>query len=153
MLARRLVLSTVAAILAFSPALAVDQIPQTGLRVITVRLNTDSGSYPYQAEVAETKTQQRIGMQGRFEIPQGTGMWFPLALPKKICFWMRDTFVPLDMIFVSTNGTVEKAVTRTDLDSDRATCSRRPVIGVLEVGAGEAARIGLKPGNFVIIPE
>jgi len=153
MLARRLIAATVAAAFAFTPALGADQIPQTGLRVITGRLNTDSGSYPYQAEVAETKAQQRIGMQGRVEVPQGTGMWFPFARAKKICFWMRDTFVPLDMIFVSTNGTVEKAVTRTDLDSDHATCSRRPVIGVLEVGAGQAARIGLQPGNFVIFPQ
>ena len=113
-----------------------------------------TGEHNYQVELAETSQQQSIGMQHRTEVPPGTGMYFPRPAPyRSVYFWMRDTFVPLDMIFVSPLGRVQKIVTRTDLDSDKATGSGGKVMGVLELAAGEGARMRLKVGDRVIVGE
>ena len=68
-----------------------------------------------------------------------TGMLFVFDPPRKVGFWMRNTRIPLDMIFIGEDGRIASIVTRHDINSDRLTTSRKPVAAVLEIAAGRAA--------------
>ena len=78
-----------------------------------------------------------------------TGMLFVFDPPRKVGFWMRNTRIPLDMIFIGKDGSIVNIVTRHDINSDRLTTSRKPVAAVLEIAAGRAASLGVVAGNIV----
>lgn len=133
---------------AAAPALA--GTPQTGLRTIALALVTADGrAHRYRVEVAATPAEQATGMMHRRRVPPGTGMLFPRSPPAPAAFWMHDTLVPLDMVFVAPGGTVESIAESVTPRSDAITTSRGRVEAVLELGGGEAARIGLRPGDAV----
>ena len=78
-----------------------------------------------------------------------TGMLFVFDPPRKVGFWMRNTRIPLDMIFIGEDGRIANIVTRHDINSDRLTTSRKPVAAVLEIAAGRAAALGVVAGHIV----
>ena len=78
-----------------------------------------------------------------------TGMLFVFDPPRKVGFWMRNTRIPLDMIFIGEDGRIASIVTRHDINSDRLTTSRKPVVAVLEIAAGRAAALGVVAGHIV----
>ena len=78
-----------------------------------------------------------------------TGMLFVFDPPRKVGFWMRNTPIPLDMIFIGEDGRIASIVTRHDTNSDRLTTSRAPVAAVLEIAAGRAAALGVATGQIV----
>ncbi len=124
--------------------------PQTGLDVVPLIISRSATQVAeLRVEVARTVAQQQHGMKGRLHVPPGTGMLFPRNPPQRVAFWMRDTPSPLDMIFVSPNGRIESIAERVRPMSDERTYSRGPVIAVLEIGAGEARRLGLRVGDRV----
>ena len=100
-------------------------------------------------EVPRTWRQYGYGMQLRPPLRRGRGMWFAYRPAQVARFWMHRTLHPLDLIFVAANRVVA-------IEAAAAPCARlpcpsygpdQPVDGVLELGAGEAARLGLKPGS------
>ena len=78
-----------------------------------------------------------------------TGMLFVFDPPRKVGFWMRNTRIPLDMIFIGPDGRIASIVTRHDINSDRLTTSRASVAAVLEIAAGRAAALGVVTGQMV----
>mgnify|MGYP000067781819 CR=1 FL=1 len=124
--------------------------PQTGLQVLPLTIErARGGTVTLRVELARTPEQQAHGMMGRLEAPPGTGMLFPRSLPARATFWMRDTPVPLDMIFIGPDRRIESIVAHVAPLSDAMTSSKGPVIAVLEVGAGEARRLGVAVGDQV----
>lgn len=100
-------------------------------------------------EVPRTWRQYGYGLQLRPPLPRGRGMWFPYRPAQVARFWMHRTPHPLDLIWVQANRVVA-------IEAAAAPCPRLPcrsygpsvpVDGVLELGAGEAARLGLRPGS------
>jgi uncharacterized protein len=136
----------VAAVLALPAAAAT--CPNTGLRSQRVTLETAKGRFSYRLEVAATAAEQACGMMFRDSMAPGTGMTFPMQPPRATGFWMENTAVPLDIIYVSPAGRVlnvrqGQPYSREVLNSAGVTAE------VIELAAGEAARIGLKAGDRV----
>jgi uncharacterized membrane protein (UPF0127 family) len=124
--------------------------PQTGLPVLPLVVERARGEpITLRVELARTPAQQAHGMMGRLEAPPGTGMLFPRSPPQRATFWMRDTPVALDMIFIGPDRRIESIVANVAPLSDAMTSSKGPVIAVLELGAGEARRLGISVGDRV----
>lgn len=126
--------------------------PNRGLKVIPVTLQTKSGTHRYRVEVAATPEQQAIGMMHRREMAPDTGMLFPMNPPRPASFWMRNTHVSLDLIFIGADGRVLNVAEKAEPLSERLLDSNGPAAAVLELKAGQARRIGLKPGDAVRWP-
>lgn len=123
--------------------------PNQGLQVVPVTITTRKGTHRYRVEVAATPGQQATGMMYRREMAADTGMLFPMNPPREASFWMRNTYVPLDIIFIGADGRVLNVAERAEPLSDRLLSSRGRAAAVLELKAGEANRIGLAPGDLV----
>ena len=79
-------------------------------------------------------------------------MLFDFQRVEPVSMWMQNTYIPLDMVFIRADGTVARIAEQAEPLSTRTIPSGEPVLGVLEVNGGMAARIGLKPGDKVDHP-
>lgn len=119
------------------------------LQTLNVSIATSDGkTHVYKAEVARTEAEQAQGLMYRRTMPRNAGMLFPMMPARAASFWMRNTYLPLDIIFISPEGRVlnvvqGKPLDETPLEAEGLTGA------VLELNQGEAARIGLKPGDPV----
>jgi uncharacterized membrane protein (UPF0127 family) len=129
-------------------ARAATDCPNTGLDKRKTVLVTDKGRYRYDLEVAASPGQQACGMMYRKSVPPRTGMVFPFAPPRVTSFWMENTLVPLDLIFVGPDRRVISIATGQPLSTDFIH-SGGLTAEVIELQGGEAGRIGLKPGDRV----
>jgi len=109
----------------------------------------DGRSLTLDVTVADTAEKQRIGLMFVPTMPAGSGMIFPIAPPRQARFWMRNTMIPLDMIFILPGGLIGQIVTRSDTQSDKVTASLQPVSAVLEINAGAAQALGITVGDIV----
>ena len=100
-------------------------------------------------EIAKDEDAREKGLMYRRYMPADRGMLFEFEKEEPVAFWMRNTYIPLDMIFITHNGTVARIAANAEPLNDTAIPSGQPVIGVLELNGGVAARIGLKPGDKV----
>lgn len=110
---------------------------------------TAAGEHRFEVEVAETAQQKSYGLMFRTELGERAGMLFPYGSPQEITMWMRNTYIPLDMIFIRGNGIVHRIERRTEPLSERVIASEGPVTAVLEVAGGVADKLGLKPGDLI----
>lgn len=111
---------------------------------------TESGNHAFMVELAETADQRARGLMFRKELDDDAGMLFDFKQSGPVQFWMKNTFVSLDMIFIRENGIVARVTENTKPLSTRTVPSGEPIRYVLEVVAGTSARIGLKPGDRVL---
>jgi uncharacterized membrane protein (UPF0127 family) len=109
-----------------------------------------TGAHRYRVEVARTERQQQIGMMFRRTVPKATGMLFPWN-KGPASFWMRNTLVPLDIVYIGPDHRIESIVTAVPLDESPLP-SRGPVLAVLELAGGEAKRAGFGVGDRVESP-
>lgn len=138
-------------LLAVAPMITA-ALAQTAFKKDKLMVRTASGNHVIAIEIAETSEQKALGLMYRQTVPQGTGMLFPYGQPQEITMWMRNTYASLDMIFIAADGTVHRIEHSTEPMSERIIPSRGPVTAVLELGAGEARRLGIKPGDRVEHP-
>ena len=122
-----------------------ETLGQTPLQIITLGGKT----HEIKARFALTPKQQQRGLMWETDLPQGTGMIFPMTPPRIARFWMRNTLIPLDMLFIAPGGVIVKITTRRDTGSENVTSSGVPVSAVLELPAGEAARLKIGIGDMV----
>lgn len=109
----------------------------------------DGRELVFEVAVADTAEKQRRGLMFVKDMAPQHGMVFPMQPPRIAQFWMRNTFVPLDMIFILPGGMIGEIVTRLDTQSDAPTRSRQKVSAVLEINAGEAQRLKISIGDLV----
>jgi uncharacterized protein len=126
--------------------------PQTGLRVETLRISTPRGPRTFRVEMADTPRSREIGMMWRTEVPRGTGMLFDFKTPQPVGFWMENTLVGLDLIFIRSDGTIANIAPRATPLSRAVIPSTGAIVGVLEIGPGEAQRLGIVAGQKVSHP-
>ena len=100
----------------------------------------------WKVEIARTVTEQATGLMHRRSMPAGTGMLFDFGDSRPVAMWMRNTFIPLDMVFACADGTVARVARALPLD-ETVIFSGEPVRFVLEVNAGEATAAGLRRGE------
>jgi hypothetical protein len=110
---------------------------------------TKGGVRVFEVEMAVTPEEQAQGLMYRRELADGKGMLFDMGVERPATFWMKNTYVSLDMIFIRANGTIASIAERTTPLSEARINSGAPVRGVLEVVAGTAKRYGIVPGDKV----
>lgn len=114
-----------------------------------LELVTASGVHALDVEIASTPEKQALGLMYRTSLPDTKGMLFPHRKPTELSMWMRNTYIPLDMVFIRADGTVHRIEAKTEPFSERIISSQGPVSAVLEIAGGAAERMGLKPGDKV----
>lgn len=119
------------------------------MREDRLTLVTATGRHDIVIEVAETAQQKTLGLMFRTNLPEDRGMLFPYGKAQEITMWMRNTYIPLDMVFIRADGVVHRIEARTEPLSERIIASSGPVAAVLELAGGVAAKLGLKPGDKV----
>ncbi len=121
--------------------------------VDTVKIQTAKGLFTFKTEVAITNPQRQMGLMYRKTMAQDAAMLFSWQDPQPVSMWMKNTYLSLDMIFILQNGKVANIARATTPLSLDTISSDGPVGAVLEVIAGTADRIGLKPGDMVFLPK
>lgn len=117
-----------------------------------VILQTDLGEIPITVEIADTPELRRRGLMFRTKMPRDEGMLFDFKETREVSFWMRNTFIPLDMIFIDEQGTIRHIHKNAIPQDPTGIPSQHPVRFVLEINGGLAAQYGLKPGDEVLHP-
>jgi hypothetical protein len=129
-------------------AASLPNCPNVGLVQMSVTFTTDKGRFAYKLDVAATPEQQACGLMYRKSMPRNVGMDFPFAVARPATFWMENTVLALDLVFVGPDSRVVSIgngvpYSRSMIESGGMT--KR----VIELNAGEAKRIGLKAGDLV----
>lgn len=135
-------LTIVVAVLVGLVALAVQRMPSAPLETVTIN------GQPFKVEIAATEQKQRQGLMFRKKLPPRTGMLFVFDRPEIRYFWMRNTYIPLDIIFIDADRKIINIATMPPLTDDHCQ-SDRPARFVLELEAGSAKRYKLHPGQTV----
>lgn len=136
----------VSALLASAAAApGAQRLPTTPLVVV----NRAAVSPPFSVEVARTDSEQEIGLMYRETLGPRAGMLFPFASARPAIFWMKNTFIPLDMIFIARGGRVESVLENVEPLTLTPRSSRGSVIAVLELDGGSARNHGIRRGSIV----
>jgi len=120
------------------------------LRTEALTIMTSSGRHDFQVEIAQSETEKSVGLMFRRSLPRRSGMLFVHERPSELTMWMKNTYIPLDMIFIRGDGMVHRIAKRTEPFSESIIASQGDVTAVLEVAAGVADEIGLKAGDTVL---
>jgi uncharacterized membrane protein (UPF0127 family) len=115
----------------------------------TLEIITTSGTHKFLVEVMRTDLQRQRGLMFRRVMPGDRGMLFAFQTEQPVSMWMKNTFLPLDMIFIANTGKVVGMAENTEPLSETTISSGGPSSGVLELNAGTAAKIRLKIGDIV----
>jgi uncharacterized membrane protein (UPF0127 family) len=102
--------------------------------------------------LADTPARQAQGLMFVRSLPPARGMLFVHPAPRPISMWMKNTYIPLDMVFIDGRGRIQQIVAHTKPHSLDLVRSTDPALAILELAGGEAERLGLKPGQRVIHP-
>jgi uncharacterized membrane protein (UPF0127 family) len=119
---------------------------------LTIEPAAGGPGHAFDIEVASSEQEKRLGLMYRTEIGEREGMLFPYTPEREISMWMRNTYISLDMVFIRANGTIARIEERAEPLSERVIASGSVVAAVLELRAGTAARLGIKPGDRVSYP-
>jgi uncharacterized protein len=115
----------------------------------TIDILTRSGVHAFSVELATSAAEQERGLMFRKELPEGHGMLFDFQTEQQVSFWMHNTYIPLDMIFIAADGRIVHVAENAKPMSDDLIPSVRPVRAVLEVIAGSVREFGIAPGDRV----
>jgi uncharacterized protein len=116
----------------------------------TIEVVTRTGVHAFSVELATNAADRAVGLMFRKELPEGQGMLFDFQEEQPVQFWMHNTYIPLDMIFIAGDGRVVRVAHDAKPMSDDLIPSGRPIRGVLEVIAGTARKFGIAAGDRVI---
>jgi uncharacterized membrane protein (UPF0127 family) len=111
-----------------------------------------TGPHRFTVEVAETPAQMEQGLMFRKTMPPDAGMLFDYKTPTLATMWMRNTLIPLDMLFVDAQGRIVNIQERAVPQSLDVISAAAPVRAVIELNGGTAARLGIAPGDRVQHP-
>jgi len=145
---RRLLL----AVIGLFALLPIATSPTPAADVQTVEIASKSGVHAFSVEMALTPEEQARGLMFRRSLPEGQGMLFDFKRDQDLSFWMKNTYVSLDMIFIRADGRILRIAENTEPLSERLVPSGGPARAVLEVVAGTARKLGIVPGDRVAHP-
>jgi uncharacterized protein len=121
------------------------------LTEVPLTIRSKNGVHRFTVEVAATPQQQERGMMFRRSLAPDRGMIFPYNPPQPVGFWMRNTLIPLDMIFIRADGRIARVATAKPLD-ETVVAAGEPVVAVLEIAGGRASELGIVAGDRVEWP-
>jgi len=150
LIAAALVLTAAPACNAETPAAQnAPAISEAGLQVVPLTIQSGARTHRFRVEVAATTEQQGRGLMFRPALAEDEGMIFPFPAPRRASFWMKNTLIPLDMVFIRPDGTIESIAANTIPHSLTPVTSRGSVAAVLELRGGRAAELGIQAGDRV----
>ncbi|RST30272.1 DUF192 domain-containing protein [Sphingomonas ginkgonis] len=123
-----------------------------GLEQAPLVIRSANGEHRFTVEIARTAQQQEYGLMNRQTMAADHGMIFPYSPPQQVNFWMKNTLIPLDMLFIKGDGTIADIRTAAPLSLDPVGPGSTPIGAVLELNGGTAAQLGIKPGDTVKWP-
>ena len=115
----------------------------------SLSISTQTGDHAFSVEIAATPERRERGLMDRRFMPMDRGMLFEFERDGPVAFWMKNTDIPLDMVFIARNGKVTRIVDRAEPFSETPIPSGGPCAAVLELNGGVAAQIGLRTGDLV----
>ncbi len=140
-----------AAASAASPAESRGDVhPESGLPVVDLAIHGSGSPHRFRVEVATSSAQQAKGLMFRTAMGADEGMIFPMSPPRMASFWMRNTVIPLDLLFVGPDQRVINIAANAVPYSEAPLQSDAPVSAVLELNGGRAAQLGIEPGDKVV---
>jgi len=152
-LSRGLGLAAACALLLVLPVRAQDDTPitqaQPPLKTESLDIVTHTGVHHFRVEIAATPRQQEVGLMYRPAMGATHGMLFEMGAPQQAAFWMKNCPVPLDMLFIRSDGRILRIAADTTPYSEAPIPSGGAITAVLELRSGEAAEIDATPGDVV----
>ena len=146
-------LGTLRAALTFVLFLAASAgVPARSGELDSLEIGTSTGRHVFQVEIANNDATREHGLMDRRYMAPDHGMLFEFDRDEPVAFWMKNTYIPLDMIFIAPSGVVTHIAANAEPLSERAIPSDGPTVAVLELDGGTAASIGLKVGDKVRHP-
>ena len=118
--------------------------------LVALQIKTAKGPLDFKVEIARTPEEQARGLMFRTALPEFGGMIFPMVPPREASFWMKDTVIPLDMIFIRSDGTIARIAANTIPYDLTPVSSGEPVVAVLEIAGGRAEALGIAENDRVI---
>src|ERR1700731_1756742 len=131
----------------FSAGADLQQFPTSELTIISA-----TGPHRFKVELAKTPAQMTQGLMFRTSLPPDAGMLFDYRQPTAATMWMRNTLIPLDMLFVDAQGRIVNIHERAVPQSLDVIAAAEPVRAVIELNGGTATRLGIEPGDRVVHP-
>ena len=128
------------------------RVPALGGELDSLEIGTATGRHVFQVEIANNDATRERGLMDRRFMAADHGMLFEFDREAPVSFWMKNTYIPLDMIFIAPSGVVTHIAANAEPLSERVIPSGGPSIAVLELNGGMAASIGLKVGDKVHHP-
>jgi uncharacterized membrane protein (UPF0127 family) len=120
-----------------------------GLEQVSLTVQSGERTHRFTVEVARTVEEQATGLMNRSSLAPDRGMVFPFETPREASFWMKNTLIPLDMIFVRADGSIANIEANTVPLSLQPVYADGPVAAVLEIAGGRSAELGIKAGDTV----
>jgi uncharacterized membrane protein (UPF0127 family) len=154
----RLVLAatlTIAALAATPPALTQNGPLEDLAAFPKGKLEISEGKkvkYTFEVWLADNQRRQAQGLMFVRALPEMRGMLFVHESPRLVSMWMKNTYIPLDMVFINDEGRIQEIVEQTTPHSLDIIRSKDPALAVLEIAGGEAKRLGLHAGQRVVHP-
>jgi uncharacterized membrane protein (UPF0127 family) len=129
--------------------LGVSGVTARAAELEPLEIVTKSGVQVFSVELAKTDKERETGLMFRKELADGRGMLFDFTPEQEVSMWMKNTILPLDMIFIRADGRILRIAENTEPQSLKIISSGGPAKGVLEVMAGTAKKYGIAPGDRV----
>ncbi|MBO9657093.1 MAG: DUF192 domain-containing protein [Agrobacterium tumefaciens] len=146
----QMVKSAVLALLFFTLAGAAQSQERLTFTSESLTIETASGkTHDFTAELALDNAQREQGLMFRKSMPPESGMLFDFGMSRDVAMWMRNTLIPLDMLFIARDGRITHIHENAVPHSEAIISSRGPVNFVLELNGGTAKRYGIKPGDMI----
>lgn len=127
---------------------AQDPRAQTGLREVPLTIRSKNKLHHFTVQIAATPDQQEKGLMFRRSLGADQGMIFPYEPPQEVAFWMKNTLIPLDIIYIRSDGTIVR-ITKAEAMDLTPLPSGEPIAAVLEIRSGRAAELGILEGDVV----
>lgn len=121
---------------------------QSGLDLVRLTVHSGARAHAFTVEVARTAAQQERGLMYRRALAANEGMLFPFDPPRPASFWMRNTLIPLDLLFIRPDGSIARIATGVP-QSEAQIMVDAPLTAVLEIPGGRAAQLGIAAGDRV----
>jgi uncharacterized protein len=130
-------------------ALVLAGTPAPGTDLHALEIVSKSGVHVFSVELAVTDEERARGLMFRKDLPDGKGMLFDFGRDQEVAMWMKNTLIPLDMLFITAGGRILRIAEDTEPMSTRIIPSGGPVRAVLEVAGGTARKYGIAAGDRV----
>ncbi len=116
----------------------------------TLEIRSAHGRQQFNIRIADTGARQERGLMYQTRLAADEGMLFPQAEPRIVSMWMKNTYIPLDMLFIDSHGRIVCLLAMAEPQSLEILSCPKPVKAVLEIGGGEAREQGIRVGDRVL---